>query len=348
MATAKKLPSGNWRIQKYIGKDERGKRVYKYFTARTKKEAEHMAAEYRIDFERNQRLRQEMAKNPADYLTVHEAMAAYIELKSNILSPSTLYGYQVVMDNRFLDIQNMKLSSLTNSIIQCSINKDAVNVSPKTLANASGFLSAVLGQYYPDFHYKVTLPAKKKKIKELPEPASILSVVKGTNVELPVLLAMWLSYRMSEVRGIRKQDITKDGYIVLNQTKLFIANEEIIRDNAKTAGSIRKLKVPDYIMKLINQLPDEQEYLVPEKPQTITKRFYRLLAENNLPHITFHDLRHLNASVMVMLGIQEKYAMERGGWSTPHVLQSVYQHTFSSEREAVDKKIDDYFCALIE
>ena len=51
---------------------------------------------------------------------------------------------------------------------------------------------------------------------------------------------------------------------------------------------------------------------------------------------------------MVMLGIQEKYAMERGGWSTPHVLQSVYQHTFSSEREAVDKKIDDYFCALIE
>ncbi len=347
MATAKKLPSGEWRMQKYIGKDENGKRVYKYFTARTKKEVEYMAAEYRIDFEREKQKRKGIEKTPADYLTLHEAMEAYLELKSNVLAPSTLYGYSVVLKNRFLDIQELLLADLTNSIIQRSINKEAALVSPKTIANASGFLSAVLGQYHLDFHYHVTLPAKKKKIKELPEPASVLAAVKGTSVELPVLLAMWLSYRMSEVRGLRRQDITKDGCIILSQTKVFVDNTEHVRDKAKTAGSIRKLNVPVYIMELINQLPEDQEYLVPEKPYTITKRFYKLLDENNLPHITFHDLRHLNASVMVMLGIQEKYAMERGGWSTPHVLQSVYQHTFSKERQAVDQKIDDYFSSLI-
>ena len=49
MATAKKLPSGEWRIQKYIGKDDNGKRIYKYFTASTKKEVEYLAAEFCIE-----------------------------------------------------------------------------------------------------------------------------------------------------------------------------------------------------------------------------------------------------------------------------------------------------------
>ena len=46
MASAKKLPSGNWRVSLYIGLDEKGKRKYKSFTAGTKKEAEFLAAQY--------------------------------------------------------------------------------------------------------------------------------------------------------------------------------------------------------------------------------------------------------------------------------------------------------------
>ena len=57
----------------------------------------------------------------------------------------------------------------------------------------------------------------------------------------------------------------------------------------------------------------------------------------------FHDLRHLNASVMLQLGIPDKYAMERGGWSTNQTLKNVYQHTFSAERQIVDDKIDQFF-----
>ena len=46
---------------------------------------------------------------------------------------------------------------------------------------------------------------------------------------------------------------------------------------------------------------------------------------------------------MLLLGIPDKYAMERGGWATPNTLKSVYQHTFSEERRQVDAKIDDFF-----
>ena len=50
MAKAKKLPSGNWRVNLYDYTDPAtGKRIYKSFTATTKKEAEYMAAEYKLD-----------------------------------------------------------------------------------------------------------------------------------------------------------------------------------------------------------------------------------------------------------------------------------------------------------
>ena len=48
-----------------------------------------------------------------------------------------------------------------------------------------------------------------------------------------------------------------------------------------------------------------------------------------------------------MLGIPDKYAMERGGWSTPNTLKAVYQHTFSEKRRTVDQKIDEFFNNLL-
>lgn len=70
--------------------------------------------------------------------------------------------------------------------------------------------------------------------------------------------------------------------------------------------------------------------------------------KNNIPHITFHDLRHVNASVMHLLGIPDKYAMERGGWKTEKTMKAVYQNVFSDERLKVDKKVNTYFEDIVE
>lgn len=56
----------------------------------------------------------------------------------------------------------------------------------------------------------------------------------------------------------------------------------------------------------------------------------------------------MNASVMLALNVPDKYAMERGGWSTNNIMKSVYQHTFSAERKAVDDRIDDYFTGIYD
>lgn len=344
MATAKQLPNGNWKIQIYLGVDKRtGKPINKYITAATKKEAEKKALECRIGWE----LEKNKREHPVQYLTVQEAMEEYLAIKSNILSPSTLSGYRGIIRCYFTDIKQLHLEDLTNTIIQSSINTIAATKSAKTVYNASGFLSAVLGHFYPDFHYKVTLPKRKHIPKNLPTAEEIIAAVRGSNVELAVLLSLWLSLRMSETRGLKKADITKDGHIIISRVRLYVDSQNIVKEIAKTERSNRKLRVPDYILKLMKAIPDEQEFLVPEVPSTIENRFYRQLEKAGIPFMRFHDLRHANASTMTALGVADIYQQERGGWSSTNILKSVYQHTFSAQRKIEDEKIDSYFNDII-
>jgi integrase len=122
-----------------------------------------------------------------------------------------------------------------------------------------------------------------------------------------------------------------------------------VRQKTKTYNSTRKIKVPDYIMQLIqNQRQgNDSEFIVTLSGQAIYKRLSRLLESNGIQHMRFHDLRHMNASVMLQLGVPDKYAMERGGWSTDSTLKQVYQHTFDEKRNEIDSQIDDYFNKLL-
>jgi hypothetical protein len=69
MATAKKLPSGNWRIR--VGAGEAGKSIS--FTAPTKKEVEILAARFIAG-----------QKKLPSAMTVSEAVEKYIAARSNI------------------------------------------------------------------------------------------------------------------------------------------------------------------------------------------------------------------------------------------------------------------------
>ena len=96
------------------------------------------------------------------------------------------------------------------------------------------------------------------------------------------------------------------------------------------------------------KIPHEHDtdFIIPVTRKAVYSRFKRLIQKHGI-EMTFHDLRHLNASVMLMLGVPDKYAIERGGWSTEYVLKNVYQQTFSSEKKRVDNLIDDYFNKIV-
>lgn len=337
MATAKKLPSGQWRVLLYVGKDADGKRQYKSFTASTKKEAEYMAAEYNLT---------EKKPTAPSKMTVGQLVDQYIESKSNVLSPTTIQGYNQIRKKRLQGLMDKPASKLTSMEIQDAINADAKHLSSKSISSAYGLLTATFRANNLRTDWRVTLPKRQKQLRELPTPESIFAVIQGTEIELPCLLAMWMGLRMSEVRGIKHSDI-HNGVLTIRSTVVDIGGVATEKDATKTYDSTRQLRLPQYILDLIPQ-GGADDHVITLTGQAIYKRFVRLQEAAGMQPIRFHDLRHLNASVMVALNVPDKYAMERGGWSTNKILQSVYQHTFSTERKRVDELVDNYFTEIVQ
>ena len=276
-------------------------------------------------------------------VTVGEAIDQYIESKKSVLSVTTVALYQNIRDKNCQLIMGIPVSRLTNQDIQKEISREAETHKPKTVANMRGLLSAALRQH--GFDVDVSVPQNPKKILELPAAEDVIRAIRGKDIELPAMLAIWLSCSMSEIRGIQVSSI-RDGYLIIQESTVDVGGETIHKTTTKAYERTRKLRLPKHIMGLIEQTDAwkaGEGYIVPMNRRTIYSHFTKAVSDAGLPHLTFHQLRHLNASVMLMLGIGERYAMERGGWATRSVLQNVYQHTFSSERERVDDKIDEYF-----
>lgn len=367
MATAKKLPSGSWRCQVFshyepvfdkdghividekTGKPKR-KRIYESFTSddttrRGKYEAESLANAFYLENKRK--------RNHPDNLTLYEAIGKYITLSDTALSPKTIEEYWKIRKNSFQGIMSLKMKELDDDIIQEAINlesqrpnkrctKNPRPISPKTVRNAYGLIAPVIAKYAKNYTPKVKLPKVPEKIVEMPEPEVIFDIIKGTDIELACLLSMWLSFSMEEIRGLRKSTSIQGDYIVVNQVIIDVAGTPVEKDLAKTPSRIRKHRIPPYILELINNLPEEQDYLVLGKAAAIGKRFSRLMEKHGIK-MNFHKLRHVNASVMAFLQIPDKYAQERGGWKTDVVMKRTYTHTFSGKRIETDDMIDGYF-----
>jgi integrase len=249
----------------------------------------------------------------------------------------------------------VSIRELDQATIQDAFNREAKRitrrhkkVSPKTQENIRGLLAGALGQY--NLHFKIAVAPVQKRFKELIMPEQIYEAVKGTPVELPCLLAMWLSFSASEIRGIDVKDI-KNGVLTLNRAIVDVDNEHIEKEAMKEYDRARRHEIPPHIMGLIERTDvwiAGEGKIVPLTGIAINKRFTRRLEKFGLPHMSFHDLRHVNASVMHLIGIPDKYAQERGGWRTDTVMKAVYQNTFSEERKEADKKVNAYFEGFIK
>ena len=336
---ARKLNSGRYNVVVPFY-DDFGKRKQKSFTADTEAKALKMAQDFLdgITCEYN------------DTVTLKKAMQLYIETREHIIEPTTILNYKQLSASAFRCIHNIRLCDLKAIDIQRAINIDSGRLSPKYIKNAFGLLKSVLKLFEININLtSIKLPKIIKKEKTLPKFETLFNIFKGDDIELAVLLAAWLSLRIGEITGLQFRDVDKDNKILhVRRTIIQTEQGKQIRDSCKTAKSTRDLKLPDYIFNLIEQTPHDKDtdFIMPLTDKAIRSRFKRRINKHGID-MTFHDLRHLNASVMLMLGVPDKYAMERGGWSTDNILKSVYQQTFSSERIKVDQKIDNYFNDII-
>lgn len=333
MAKAKKLPSGNYRCRVYSHTDPDGKRHYKSFTAPTRKEAEYMAAEFVMEKEH---------ATDESHWTLGEAIDKYIELKRPVLSPTTIQGYEYNRRKCFQSLMDTSVDKLTSTTLQKAVNEEIRRVSPKSVRNGYGLISSTLKTYLPDRTFHVRLPSVPRKIRrQLPSPEQVYQAVKGTRIELAVLLAMWLSFTESEIRGLTKSKSIDGDYITIREVMVVVDRQDVIKEMAKNENRNRRHRMPGRIKELVDEV--EGDVIVPLSPSMLLKDLKKCLRAADLPEISFHDLRHINASVMAMLRIPDVYAQERGGWKSDHIMKNVYTEIFSEERERVDGIIDGYF-----
>ena len=196
------------------------------------------------------------------------------------------------------------------------------------------------------------LPAYQVAPKNLPEPSEVMAAVHGSDVELPVLLALCLSLTMSEIRGLYCSDVD-GGLLTVRRVVVDTEAGPVVKNTGKTASRLRRLVLPPFIAELINNTETYKTWLkagndgpLEARHRNIIYRHFKRAMEKAGLSLTFHNLRALNASAMLALGVPDKYAMERGGWKTPAVMKRHYQNTLDSTRRRVDEEINGHFAAM--
>lgn len=343
---AKKLPSGSWNVQVYCGTDKSGKKLRKSFTAPTKKEAEYLAASFKA--------RHKEISRDSSAMTLSEAIDKYIEFKGGTLSPSTIRGYRYIQLKAFPTLMDIKLNRLTTQKMQAAINAEIGTKKPKTLSNELGLVKSVMKMYAPSVDTSLlSLPQPKKYVAQelsLDQVKVLLAEIMKDELAVPLLIAACLGLRISEISALRWSDYdakTKTLYI----DKALVRNEDnvMVEKGTKTKESERELSVPDFLCRLLeNEQHDPDEPILTKSQSAVREHLKKVCVRADIPAVRVHDLRHINAAVMLFLNIPSKYAMERGGWSDIKTMDKIYQFTFKDKKKVVDDMINDFFSTLID
>ena len=224
-------------------------------------------------------------------------------------------------------------------------------LSAKTIYNAYGLVKSVLDEHM-DIDLKcIKLPQKEEFVANVLTPEEVgklIACLQGNVAEVPILLAVWLGLRRSELAALRKSDFDfKRGIVTVRAARVLDSDNKYVEKSTKTTKSTRTIDCPQYIMDKVKAMPDGGGYLFQLHPDTAYKTLQKVCEANGLPRVRLHDLRHVAASIMELLNVPEKYTMDRGGWSSKQTMKGRYQHIYNAEQHRINAQIDAYYLGLV-
>ena len=185
------------------------------------------------------------------------------------------------------------------------------------------------------------------------EMQKMFEALRGTKLELPVLVAAFYGLRRGEVVGLKWDAIDFERntitikHIVTN-AKIDGKCEIVCADRAKTKSSLRSLPLVSNIREKLLALREQQKenrrvcgncyskkydgYVFVDamgnifNPRSVTANFSKLLEQNGLRHIRFHDLRHSCASLLLANDVPLKQIQEWLGHSDIGTTANIYSH----------------------
>lgn len=278
-------------------------------------------------------------------VTLEKAIDNYIEVRSNVLSPSTLVGYKSVKKNRFKGVLQCPVADIKDW--QEVINAEAAICSPKTVKNAWGLIRPAIeatGVNLP----KVKLPqlVPKESVFLTPEQISVfVTAVKGTPVEIPALLGLH-SLRRSEIAALdwanidlRKRIIKVSGAVVPGENWALV--EKPTNKNSASTRTV-PIMIPE-LYDALKAVPDKSGKVVTCYISTIYDWVNKVCDENDLPRLGVHGLRHSFASLAYHVRMSEQAAMQIGGWSDYATMRKIYTHLSTQDINAAANSMSKFY-----
>ena len=335
----KKLPSGNYNIRMRLGGEDIS------ITRLTAKECKQEAALIKAEHKAGKRM---ATKSKNTESSIGEIIDAYIKSREKVLSPSTISGYRVVRKNRFCNYIDKKPSQIKNW--QAVINAEVVdNISPKTIKNSWALLCSA-------FEYAgiAPPPVKLPKVMSAQRPwldadqvQVFIKAIKGKTCEIPALLALH-SLRRSEILALTwdKIDLERNLIRVESSAVPDSNNNLVFKQTTKSKKSRRTVPI---------MIPQLKEALLSVPEESRTGRIYthyqnklweqinQVCAENGLPLVGVHGLRHSFASIALHVGLPEQETMLIGGWEDAQTMHRIYEHISNADRIKSENKLAEFF-----
>lgn len=259
--------------------------------------------------------------------TFSEAYKDYIEVKSNILSPSTIEGYKRVYDSLPSWICPLDIAEIDNYTLQKFVNEYAKDHSPKTTKNAYSLVLSVIRLFYPETTIRATLPQNLRKEPHTPSHEDVKRILEYSedSIYYVALYLASLSLRCSEIFALTLDDL-HGNELTIDKALVHSDGGYVLKKTPKTDASYRTITLPDNLADRIR----EQGYIYRGYPRNLYKYLKRALAKLDIEYFSIHKLRHFFCSYCHELGYTDAQIKKLGGWDSD-VFRRVYRHAMNEE-----------------
>ena len=261
------------------------------------------------------------------------------------VKPSTFRRYEGIIRNHFIPrFGDKKLSRITTGMLQGYVAERLSQVSPTTVLQEVVLFKEMFkhaqswGYIKHNPAQNIQRPRREKKEIDILTPEEIELLLENTHEHYRVafLIAVMTGLRAGELWGLKWDDI--DWYSKQIYVRRTLWNGEF--HTPKSRHSIRKVDIPDILVEELRlwelRCPPNKYNLVfpspkgePSEHQNVVNRYFKpALKRAGLRVVSFHSLRHTNASMRIRAGQNIKYIQRQLGHASINTTLDIYGHLF--------------------
>lgn len=260
------------------------------------------------------------------------------------LKPSTAKGYKSIIEKKLSRYDNHKMTDISTATLQRYVTDRLKEVSSKTVINEIVVMKLMF-KHARKWGYLKVNPAKEverpraKGVEiDLLNPAEVAELIEETHhyYRLPFLTAFLTGLRAGELWALQWGDLEWNSGRIFVKRSVWKGKFQ----TPKTKNAIRKVDITPQLLGELRKWKlacpvNEFDLVFPGADGGIAnhvnianRHFYPALRRAGLRQVSFHSLRHSNASLRIQANQNIKYISQQLGHSTIRITMDIYGHLF--------------------